>query len=233
MTVYKGNDQIENIYKGGNNIAFIFKGGTLVFGSPTIFESSTAGSYQVSLPISGTYQVICVGGGGAAYMRGVYDNKGYLATGGSGGAFVGTFNIPAGVYNVVVGQVVNNTTPQTSNTQTSAPSDYTAYGSSISNVVSVGGGGTATATTSAGVGAAGTAPVFTIQPLTTTISSAGNPGNYTSGGKGSAAAAVAQGGASLYGGYGAGQGGATSEYASKRYWIDGTGGYVKIQFMGA
>lgn len=196
----------------------------------TIFESSTGGSYTVNLEATGNYEITCVGGGGAAAMRGVYDDKGYGWGGGSGGAFKGIFELNAGSYTVVVGSANNNTTAQSGNTQTLNPTDTTTHDSYVQGVVTCGGGGSGHYNTNY-VGAAGAAPVFSIMPESTTINSAGNAGLYNSGGKGSAAAATCAGGASVYLEYGRGQGCRTSEYASKRSWINGTNGYVRIRRM--
>lgn len=193
-----------------------------------IYESTTAGTKVLELETTGVYKIECVGGGGAAAMKGVYDDKGYGWSGGSGGAFSGTFMLSRGTYTAVVGKANNNTTAQSGNSQTLNPTDTKTYGSSISGVVSVGGGGSGT---TSGAGAAGAKPTFTIQPLTTALSTAGNAGASGSGGKGSAAAAVVNGGASVYNGYGKGQGCGTSEYAAKRYWINGTGGYIKVVYL--
>ena len=193
-----------------------------------IYESTAAETKVLKLETTGVYKIECVGGGGAAAMKGVYDDKGYGWSGGSGGAFSGTFALSQGTYTVVVGKANNNTTAQSGNSQTLNPTDTKTYGSSISGVVSVGGGGSGT---TSGVGAAGAKPTFTIQPLTTALSTAGNAGASGSGGKGSAAAAVVNGGASVYNGYGKGQGCGTSEYAAKRYWINGTGGYIKVVYL--
>lgn len=191
-----------------------------------VFESDVAGDHSISLE-AGTYKVTATGAGGPAAMKGVYDDRGYLWTGGGGAAFIGTFNLTGGVYTITVGKIVNNTTAQTSNTQTSNPTDTTIYNTVISNVVTVGSGGPALADNY--VGAGGVAPTLSATPLTTILNQAGNSGVSGSGGKGSSANYTANGGASLYKGYGIGQGGSVSEYASKRYWIDGTGGYVKIE----
>lgn len=208
----------ENIYKCWGNAP------------ETIFESSTGGSYSVNIPAQGRYEITCVGGGGAAAMRGVYDDKGYGWGGGSGGAFKGIFELNAGSYTVVVGSANNNTTAQSGNTQTLNPTDTTTHDSYVQGVVTCGGGGSGHYNTSY-VGEAGAAPTFSIMPESTTINSAGNAGLYNSGGKGSAAAAVCAGGASVYLDYGRGQGCRTSEYASKRSWINGTNGYVRIRRM--
>jgi hypothetical protein len=215
----------------------IYKGSTLVYRgayatNQTIFEKSTAGTYSVKLEKAGLYEITVVGGGGAAAMRGVYDDRGYGWSGGSGGAFVGTFNLDRGTYTVVVAKANNNTTKQTSNSQTSNPTDTGTYGSSVSGVVSVGGGGSGHYNSSY-VGAAGAAATLSLTPITTTLNSAGKAGASGSGGKGSAAAKQVDGGASVYNGYGKGQGCKTSEYYSKRSWINGTAGFVKIVYKGS
>ena len=193
-----------------------------------VFESNVAGTYSSNLKTSGVYEVAVVGGSGAAAMRGVYDDRGYGWSGGSGGAFVGTFALSQGTYNIVVGKANTNTAGQGGNTNTMNPSDTTKYPSSISGVVTAGGGGSGT---TSGVGAAGDAPTFTIQPLTTSLNTKGNAGAYGSGGKGSGANWTHNGAASVYEGYGKGQGCSTSEYANRRYWIAGTPGYVRIKYL--
>lgn len=187
-----------------------------------VLKTTSSSTVRLS---KGEYRFVLVGGGGAAAMRGVYDDRGYGWSGGSGGAFVGNITIPDGTYSVVVGSANNNTTSQTSDTQTSNPSDTSTHDSYVSGVVRVGGGGSGTTN---GVGAAGKAPTFTIKPTSTTLNRAGNTGASGSGGKGSAAPATINGGASVYNGYGQGQGCKTSEYARNRSWINGTGGYAEI-----
>lgn len=195
-----------------------------------LFESSEPQITAYDILSNAIYEVEVVAGGGPAAMQGVYDDRGYLATGGSGSAFVGVFRIENGLRNITVGKTANNTTPQTSNTQTSNPTDTTKYGSIIEGVVETFGGGAAAVRTTPG--AAGETPVLYKEAIETTLSSEGNPGTYGSGGVGSGANFTANGGASVYKGYGAGQGGSTSEYAARRYWINGTDGYVKITYMG-
>lgn len=214
----------------------VYKGSTLVYqgaykANQVVFEKSTAGTYSVNLEKAGLYEITVVGGGGAAAMRGVYDDKGYGWTGGSGGAFVGTFVLERGTRTVVVGKANNNTTAQSGNSQTLNPTDTKTYGSSVSGVVSVGGGGSGHYNSSY-VGAAGAAATLTITPTSTTLNKAGNAGVSGSGGKGGGAGATINGGASVYNGYGKGQGCVTSEYAAKRSWINGTAGYVKIVYKG-
>lgn len=193
-----------------------------------VWEQTTPGDYTVVLPSDGVYKITAVGGAGAAYMYGRYDDRGYIATGGSGAAFKGIFNLKGGSYQAVVGKIVNNVTAQTSNTQVSPPTDNTVYDTSFEGVLTVGGGGTATSYSSTGIGAAGIRAVLSTPATTILLDQAGKPGTYVSGGKGGGAGAVANGGASVLGGYGKGQGGCTSEYASRRYWINGTNGYIRV-----
>lgn len=234
-TCYSGSDEIEKIYHESDKIYYVYKKNQLVWRAKrynkgeTVFENSTGISTSVYLD-DGYYDIICVGGGGAAAMRGVYDDRGYGWGGGSGGAFVGRFSIPKGTYNVVVGTANNNTKAQTSNTQTSNPDDTSTHDSYIDGVVLCGGGGSGHYNTNY-VGAAGASPVLTLTPVSTTLNTAGNAGNYNSGGKGSSPAAVCAGGASVYLDYGKGQGCRTSEYRTARSWINGTAGYIKIVYV--
>lgn len=192
---------------------------------------NTTSNTTLTIPAEEEFRVELVGGGGAAAMRGVYDDRGYGWSGGSGAAFAGKITIPVGTYDVVVGTANNNTIAQTSNTQTSNPTDTTTHDSYIDGVVRVGGGGSGN--TSGIIGAAGAAPIFTIQPTFSEVNSQGNTGNYASGGKGGYAHPLVAGGASVYNGYGQGQGCEISEYAGNRHWVNGTGGYVRVGLAAA
>lgn len=195
-----------------------------------VYESTTAGTEVFKLGATGIYKIECVGGSGAAAMRGVYDDRGYGWTGGSGGAFVGTMVMTKGKYDITVGKANTNTKDQGGNSNTMNPDDLTLYPSIISGILECGGGGSGHYNSSY-VGAAGAAPIFYKDPLTIELNTAGNAGAYGSGGKGSGANWTHQGGASVYEGYGKGQGCSTSEYASRRYWIAGTGGIVRITYL--
>lgn len=198
----------------------------------TLFETSVADNYSLRIYEDVVAEVTIVGGGGAAAIRGQYDDKGYGWSGGSGGAFIGTFNLPAGDYNIVVGKANNNTKGQGGNTNTLNPADMTKYGSMIEGVVEVGGGGSGHYSPSY-VGEAGASATLHLIPLSIKLNSTGNVGVYGYGGKGSSwPPAHCNGGASVYEGYGQGQGCVTSEYAGARYWKNGTAGYVKIVIVG-
>ena len=194
----------------------------------TLLEKSSAGTYSFTVPENSVTSIVLVGGGGAAAMKGVYDDKGYGWTGGSGGAFVGLFKLKAGTYTVTVGSANNNTKGQGGNTNTMNPDDTSTHDSYITGVVRVGGGGSGT---TSGVGAAGASATFEVQPFQIIKNLTGNAGASGSGGKGSGANWTHNGGASVYEGYGKGQGCSTSEYAARRYWINGTDGYVNIKTM--
>ena len=194
-----------------------------------LFETSIAGNYSINLYKDVKAKVYIVGGGGAAALRGVYDDRGYGWGGGSGGGFIGVFNLKQGDYNIIVAKANNNTTAQTSHSQTSNPTNKTTYSSQIKDVVEVGGG---TSASTSGVGGGGDNATLHIIPTSIEMNSKGNSGSYNSGGKGSQASAYCAGGKSVYEGYGAGQGCYTSEYSGGRWWVNGTDGYVKIVIVG-
>lgn len=231
--LYKGATRMQKLYHGEDKIYHVYKGDELVWRDrayekgQTVFESAAGKEQQIFFD-AGVYDIYCIGGGGAAGMRGVYDDRGYGWGGGSGGGFIGRITISEGTRKVVVGSANNNAKPQGGNTNTLNPDDMTTHDSYIEGVLRCGGGG---AGSTSGVGAAGAAPVFDIQPISSTLNRAGNAGSYNSGGKGSAPAAYCAGGASIYENYGTGQGCYTSEYSARRSWVDGTAGYMKIVYV--
>ena len=194
-----------------------------------VFESTAAGTYNIEIKSTGIYEIICIGGGGPAAMRGRYDDRGYGWSGGSGAGFIGTFRLSAGIYEAEVGSANNNTKAQGGNTNTLNPTDLTAHDSYITGILTVGGGGYGYYNPSH-VGAGGAAPILELTPIETTLNVPGNAGRYGSGGKGSGANATMQGGDPVYEQYGKGQGCSTSEYAARRYWINGNDGYIKVTY---
>lgn len=222
MPIYKGNEKIKDIYNNSTKIGFVYKGSTLVYNSKgtgrTIFESNVGGSYTVKILATGLYKITCVGAGGTAVYTAVYDDIGYLATGGSGGCFVGKMKLQAGTYTIHVG--LNNGTNKDS---------------SISGVVTAGGGGNGVARLTAGAG--GSAPVISLPTLEVEKNLAGNAGSSGRGGKGGSIPPVRiQRTKSAYDdtitGYGAGGGGQASEYISACYLEAPIAGYVKISYIG-
>lgn len=193
-----------------------------------LLNTSTAGTYDVTIPENCITKITIVGGGGAAAMLGRYDDRGYGWTGGSGGAFQGLFNLESGTYSVTVGSANNNTKGQGGNTNTMNPDDTSTHDSYITGVIRVGGGGSGT---TSGVGAAGKAATFEIEPLEIIKNLSGKAGASGSGGKGSGANWTHNGADSVWEGHGKGQGCSTSEYAARRYWIAGTNGYAKIEVL--
>lgn len=209
----------------------VYKGSQKLFGetltSGLYFESDTAGSYKVNL-INGQYEVTVVAGGGDGYN--VFVGEGqytHAATGGSGSAFVGEFQVTAGSYNIVVGGPHEN----------SSVLGITAYAGS-------------TAVYNNGGAAGGIVPTLSLLTgvtlLATTLNSAGNKGVYGRGGDGGDPAWIVGRTASVYQpdltrnetvsgytfqntnyGYGAGNGCYSQEY--RRTQLPALGGYVKIR----
>lgn len=191
-------------------------GSVLVGGNLTIknikadfltFLSTTSDS-TLTIPVDGRYRLVAVGAGGKAVVTPVYDDRGYLATGGSGSAFDGEFNLEAGSYPVTVGQALTN------NRNTSIGSIVQAYG---------GGDGVARLT----VGAGGANPTYDANLLENEIfKSNGNTGKSGTGGKGGSIPPITLlGGASVYGIYGRGGGGQASEYVGS-CWANDRGDYI-------
>ena len=195
----------------------------------TLLETSVAGNYSFELLEDGIIRVILVGAGGAAAIKGVYDDRGYGWSGASGSLYEGDFALKAGVYNVKVASANNNTKGQGGNSSTLNPVDTTTHDTIITDIITVKGGG---AGTTSGIGKGGGTAIFNIQPLKTYVDSNGMNGVYGSGGKGSSVPPVTcKGGPSLYKTYGQGQGCVSSEYASARKWITGNNGYAKIELI--
>jgi len=212
--------EIDEFYKGSTKIGSLYKGSILVFGSTqTIYEQTIPGIYTITIPFEADFKITAVGGGGRANYRGVYDDRGYIGCGGSGGAFVGKIHLTAGRYNVQIGSCATNANRDT-------------Y---IEDVLSVGGGGDG-ATNPIG-GAAGATPTFEIQPVSQDLNTAGNAGGAYSSGNGGGGATWNYGGAaSVYNGYGRGGGGKVCEYASTSTANEASGepynptnGYLKIE----
>lgn len=221
---YQGNKKIHHIYSGSDKVYYVYKGNKLVWRDrhydkgQTVFEQSVGGSYTLNILDKGIYRVTCIGAGGRAVTTPVYDDRGYLATGGSGGGFIGTFEINPGTYTVQVGSAAANAVRN----------------SSISDIVTAGGGGDGIARLTPG--SAGAAPTLLITPITTTLNTVGNGGSAGTGGKGNAPNITLLGGASVYQTYGRGGGGSGSEYWQNCWSNDRgdyipTNGYIKIEYL--
>ena len=222
---YQGNKKIYHIYSGSDKVYYVYKGDKLVWRDrhydkgQTILEQSTAGNFDFNIIDDGIYEVYCIGAGGRAVYTAVYDDIGYLATGGSGGGFIGKFSLTAGTYNIQIGSAAAGGSRN----------------SFINNVVLSGGGGDGVQRL--GAGAAGAAPVLSLTPISTTLNTAGNTGRSGTGGKGGSIPPITLlGGASVYQGYGRGGGGQASEYTHS-CWANDRGdyipqdGYIKIVYL--
>ena len=222
---YQGNKKIYHIYSGSDKVYYVYKGDRLVWRDrhydkgKTILEQSTAGNFDFNILDDGIYEVYCIGAGGRAVYTAVYDDIGYLATGGSGGGFIGKFSLTAGTYHIQIGSAAAGGSRN----------------SFINNVVVSGGGGDGVQML--GAGAAGAAPVLSLTPIETTLNTAGNTGKSGTGGKGGSIPPITLlGGASVYQGYGRGGGGQASEYI-QACWANDRGdyipqdGYIKIVYI--
>lgn len=220
---YKGSQEIDRIYRGGDKIYKIYRGSELVWRDraydkgQVVFKQAIGGDYTVNLLNDGVYKVTCVGAGGTAVYTAAYDDIGYLATGGSGGCFVGNMKLTKGTYSIHVG--LNNGTNKDS---------------SISGVVTAGGGGNGVARLTAGAG--GSAPVLSLPTLSVEKNLAGNAGGSGRGGKGGSIPPVRiQRTISVYNntrtGAGAGGGGQASEYISACYLEAPIAGLVIIEYV--
>lgn len=223
--LYKGSQQMKKLYHGSDKIYYVYKGEDIIWEDrayakgQTILEQSTAGNFDFNILDNGIYEVYCIGAGGRAVYTAVYDDIGYLATGGSGGGFIGKFSLTAGTYNIQIGSAAAGGSRN----------------SFINNVVLSGGGGDGVQRL--GAGAAGAAPVLSLTPISTTLNRAGNTGKSGTGGKGGSIPPITLlGGASVYGIYGRGGGGQASEYI-QACWANDRGdyipqdGYIKIVYI--
>lgn len=110
MPIYKGSTKIGQIFIGSSEINSLYKGSVNYFSKaqptppgPTpgtvIFESSTPGTYQVTIPASGNYAITLVGGGAGGYAYTTVQNKG----GCNGSMITGTTYLEAGTYSLAIG----------------------------------------------------------------------------------------------------------------------------------
>lgn len=177
----------------------------------TLLDTSTPGTYTVSVNEDTIAEVAVVGGGGGG-VGCAHGGKWFYADGGGGAAFVGTINLPAGTYTVTVGA------GGASNFNPSSASDagsVTGGNSSLGDLIIAGGGIRGSGVNGAYPGAGGTLTV-NADVISSTIQSNGN----NAGGGGLSGHGQAQ---SLYEGYGKGGMGI---YGGS---VAGTNGYVKIR----
>lgn len=202
----------------------IYYGNKLVYQSDgSVFESSTAGTYTLVIPATAYYNIIIVGAGGGCASWGGYYSNGYTwnASGGGGsGAYVhGTQRITAGTYTVIVG--AGGAGVRNAGIGAGTTTAYDGGNSSFGGHVAGGGKGGVAINGSTG-GAGGTA-------TTTLTGESGNAGGSMGYVVGANAYPIQNisGGASKYGGYGAG--GYITNQSLDNY--NGKDGYVKISFV--
>lgn len=205
MTLHIGSNNIVDIRKGNQKIAKVYHGSDLVWGyvpGKVLFEKSVAGTYTLYVKCRCKLYIQAVGGGGGGshhLAATTADNWWYQNSGGGSGGYIhGTVEVTAGTYTIVVGGMGT----QVANGQASGGGNTTVFGQTAGG----GGGGSS----GAGTGGAGG------RNSTTLASVNGNGGEYSATGYSDPDRA---GGASVYGGYGAGR-------TSHNY--GGSDGYVKI-----
>lgn len=213
--LYVGSTLIHHIYSEGTKVYHIYKDGAEIWrdrhynADETVYQQSVGGNYTVNIADDGVYRITCIGAGGRSVITAIYDDRGYLATGGSGAGFIGEVELTKGNYAIQVGSAAAGGNRS----------------SSITNIVSVGGGGDGIARLGAGAG--GSAPVLSVTASNITLNTAGNSGSAGTGGKGSAPNVTLLGGASVYNSFGRGGGGSASEYAA-RCWANDRGDYIPM-----
>ena len=202
----------------------IYYGNKLVYQSDgSVFESSTAGTYTLVIPATAYYSIILVGAGGGCASWGGYYSNGYTfnsSGGGGSGAYVhGTQRISAGTYTIVVG----GGGAGGRNAGIGAQQVTAGNGGDSSAFGQIAGGGKGGYTSNNGYGGAGGTATTT---LTGESGNAGGGMNYVVGANAYPVQNIS-GGASKYGGYGAG--GYITNQSLDNY--NGKDGYVKISFV--
>lgn len=185
-----------------------------------LFESSTAGTYSLDILDTANYEVYCIGGGAGALVGGQLSSFYSIAlSGGSGGGFIGIFNLNDGNYQIIIGS---------RGTKKNASGGRKNYGeaggySQITNIIKCNGGtqNYLKLTTQGGDDghsvSSGGSVELSLTPISYTLNTKGNNGslyNFVTSGSG---------GASVYNSYG--KGGDIEANNS-------TNGYVKIIYKG-
>lgn len=168
-----------------------------------LFESATPGTYNVNITGDGFYEVYCVAGGGQSNYSKSSAGAGkwnfFIASGGSGSGFVGTIKLNKGNLSLIIGGSGGD--------------------SSIGGYVKTYHGGNGDGSRGGSGGSGGSTPTVNALVKSQTVNTAGNAGKYQTG---SSSTTSCAGGASVYGGYGAG--GTAYGYGNEA----GKAGYVKI-----
>lgn len=177
-------------------------GGNYTPGQVLVNSDSGSVPSSINLLDDGVYELRLVGGGGGV------NNYFGVATGGSGGGFVGTVRLTKGTYSITWGKKGGNVTSSTGRAGSG--------GSSVFGGASVG-GGQGGATGYAGAGGAKPTMPYTI--VSSSVNRAGNAGGTYNVGGGA-------GGASIYSGYGKGCG-----YTNVGGYSNATNGLVYLAFV--
>ena len=175
-----------------------------------LFESASPGSYNLNISGDGVYLVYCIGGGGGGRHEIDYDRnsmKSRSSGGGSGAGFIGELLLEKGNLPITIGA--------------GGGENNGGGASKIGSIITAGGGASNyTSNSSGGPGGGGGAISVNSAYFATTpqLQTNGNSGiyQYTHGNP-----LYANGGASVWGGYGAGGPGPSSA---------GSAGYVKIVY---
>lgn len=253
MPIYSGSKPVRQIYVGNKMVRQVYLGSRLIWSAiqpdEVIFESSEAGDTQLKVPVSGVYEITCVGGGGGTVLGngyGQYDRGGYFgscsaAAGGSGGYGSARFRLNADqILSVSVGGIGTNQHVQVGESPSSGIDVQCTPGGTSKVMLNGGylvqanggGGGFAHVQaqnyySSVSGGAGGSV----------LIDSTGTNVSQTNGNNGTASHAgwdygvSVTGGASVYNGYGAASSGSCSPPFSYNFSTNTTGGYVRIKFI--
>ena len=199
-----------------------------------LFESSTPGTYNVEILGKGKYEVYCIGGGAGGNCTGGRTTgshggnwTSYGAGGGGGAGFIGEVVLNKSILSIKVGKAGDGfrgglgVTAKAPDGEASQIGSFIIAGGGIGGIMRISSRGRIEQQT-AGVG--GTISVSGISVIFSTLNSNGNNGE-TSGG-------TPPGGASLYGGYGAGGSGFARGSSEPVTGLPGTNGYVKIVYKG-
>lgn len=193
-----------------------------------LFESSTPGTYSLSIEETAEYDVYCIGAGGGgaagAYDYGQFVSKYYYAAagGGSGGGFIGTVKINEGSYALAVGKGGTGVGGGEGR-HDAGDGGSSSIGNGIVSGGGIGGYARADITHYGTPGTGGTAPAITFEVIQAQKNSAGNDGG------GSTSSSVT-GGAAIYENYGKGGDGILNGTSGTG--TDGANGYIKIVYKG-
>lgn len=222
MPIYYNKKKIGDVCLGATRIQQGYEENTLVYEGiqhgTILLNTSTPGTYSVIVPYNCTVHIDMVGGGGGSggHLMGSSSHNvtRYACSGGSGAYLSGNITIKSGVYSVVVGEGGAKGTAGNwySGAIGGSGGSTTFYGQTAGG----GGGGQKSA-----AGSAGTAT--TTVGLSKTNGNAGGKLGTTKTGK------TVNGGASVYGGYGAGANAQTSNTSINTY--AGVSGYCKIYIV--